>query len=184
MAVLTAIAIAATVASVGVGIIGQQKQARAAKKAAQLQQNQEKLRVQRERRSAIRQAQMKKAQAENVAFAEGAGMGSGISGGLSSLGSQLGSGLGYSSQMSALSTDIYNVRSKAATSARTFSGIKAGFDLVGSVASYGAKQGWDKGSGGSSPSYTTTGGEGAGSGSAGSGSRSPYSSFRYPGDAY
>lgn len=181
MAVLTAIAIAATVASAVVGFVGQQKQARAAKKAAQLQQNQEKLRVRRERRSAIRQAQMKKAQAQNVAFAEGAGMGSGISGGLSSLGSQLGSGLGYSSQQSALSTDIFNVRSKAASSASTFSAIQGGLGLVSSVAAYGAKQGWDKGSGGSSPSYTTTGGEGAGSGTSG---RSPYSSFRYPGDAY
>ena len=145
MAVLAAIAIAASIASSVVGIVGQQKQARAAKKAAALQQKQERLRVQRERRSAIRQAQMKKAQAQNVAFAEGAGMGSGITGGLSSLGSQLGSGLGYSSQQSSLSTDIFNVRSKAASSASTFSAIQGGFDLVGSVASYGAKQGWDSG---------------------------------------
>ena len=124
---------------------------------------------------------MKKAQAQNIAFAEGAGMGSGITGGLSSLGSQLGSGLGYSSQQSALSTDIFNVRSKAAADGSRFSAIQAGFDLVGSAASYGAKQGWGQGSSGSSPSYTTTGGEGAGSGTSG---RSPYSSFRYPGDAY
>jgi len=184
MAVLAAIAIAASVASAAVGFIGQQKQARAAKKAAALQQKQERLRVQRERRSAIRQAQMKKAQAENIAFAGGAGMGSGITGGLSSLGSQLGSGLGYSSQQSSLSTDIFNVRAKAASSANTFGAIQGGLGLVSNIAAYGAKQGWDKPSGGSSPSYTTTGGEGAGSGSAGYGSRYSYSDFRYPGNAY
>lgn len=184
MAVLTAIAIAASVASSVVGFIGQQKQAKAAKKAARLQQEQERLRVRRERRGAIRQAQMKKAQAQNIAFAEGAGMGSGISGGLSSLGSQLGSGLGYSSQQSSLSTDIFNVRAKAASSASMFGAIQGGLGLVSSVASYGAKKGWDKPSGGSSPSYTTTGGEGAGSGSAGSGSRYSYSDFGYPGNAY
>ena len=152
-------------------------------KVSALQQKQERLRVQQERRGAIRQAQIKRATAENVAFGEGAGIGSGISGGLSSLGSQLGSSLGYSTQGSSLSTDIFNVQRKAASSASTLSAIQGGLGIVSSVAGYGAKKGWDSG-GGTSPSYTTTGGEGAGSGSAGSGSRYSYSDFRYPGNAY
>ena len=179
MAVLAAIAIAATVASTALGVYSDLKQAKAAKKVSRLRQQQERLRVRRERRGAIRQAQIKRAMAENVAFAEGAGIGSGISGGLSSLGSQLGSGLGYSTQGSNLSNDIFSTQRKAISSAAKFGAIQSGLGMVSSAASYGAKAGW--GQGGTSPSYTTTGGEGAGSGSAGGGYTSD---FRYPGNAY
>lgn len=85
----------------------------AQKKAADSAQKQQDLNTRRSNRMAIREAQIKRAQAQNAAALSGAGGGSGIAGGVSSLSSQLGSGLGFSTQMSALSADITKYQSKA-----------------------------------------------------------------------
>lgn len=85
----------------------------ASQKAAKANERQQNLATSRQNRSAIREAQIKRAQALNTASQVGAGTGSGISGGVGSLSSQLGSGLGFSSQMSALSTQITKYQKQA-----------------------------------------------------------------------
>ncbi len=85
----------------------------ASQKAAKANERQQNLATSRQNRSAIREAQIKRAQALNTAAQVGAGTGSGISGGVGSLSSQLGSGLGFSSQMSALSTQITKYQKQA-----------------------------------------------------------------------
>lgn len=87
----------------------------AQRKAANTQERQQALATQRSARSAIREAQIKRASAQASAAALGATGGSAVEGGLSSLGSQLGSGLGFSSQMSSLSGDITNYSARAET---------------------------------------------------------------------
>lgn len=97
-ALLVLSAVATTVGTVA--SINQQK------KAASAQRQQQQLAAQRSQRQAIREAQLRRAQAQAVAQGAGAIGGSGLAGGLSSLSSQVGSGLGYSTQMSGLSQDI------------------------------------------------------------------------------
>lgn len=98
------------VAAVG-GTIMQYSAQRRAAKASRKQQE---LSTQRSNRQAIREAQLRRAEALSAASSMGVLGGSAIAGGLSSLGSQLGSGLGYSSQMSSLSADIEKFQQKAA----------------------------------------------------------------------
>jgi hypothetical protein len=104
----------------------------AQRKAAKAQQKQQELSTQRSQRQAIREAQIRRAQAISAGAQLGGLGGSALEGGLSSLGSQLGSGLGFSTQMSALSADI----SKYSSLAQTFGGI-ANLGLMG-MQRYGA----------------------------------------------
>ena len=76
-------------------------------------------------RQSIREAQIRRAQTNNMAAQFGGLGGSAVEGGLSSLSSQLGSGLGYSSQQSGLSRGIARAESNAS--------------LFGSIASLTAK---------------------------------------------
>lgn len=87
----------------------------AQKKAAAASRQQQELATSRSNRQAIREAQLKRAQAIAAGAAMGGLGGSAMAGGLSSLGSQLGSGLGFSSQMSGLSADIEKFQQRAAT---------------------------------------------------------------------
>lgn len=66
---------------------------------------QEQLAVRRQRRSAIREAQIVRARQQNIAQAMGA-QGSAVSGGAASIGSELSAALGYSTQQSGLSRVI------------------------------------------------------------------------------
>lgn len=66
---------------------------------------QEQLAVRRQRRSAIREAQIVRARQQNIAQAMGA-QGSAVSGGAASIGSELSAALGYSTQQSGLSRII------------------------------------------------------------------------------
>jgi len=66
---------------------------------------QDKLAVRRQRRSAIREAQIVRARQRNIAQAMGA-QGSAVSGGAASIGSELSAALGYSTQQSGLSQII------------------------------------------------------------------------------
>ena len=66
---------------------------------------QDKLAVRRQRRSAIREAQIVRARQQNIAQAMGA-QGSAVSGGAASIGSELSAALGYSTQQSGLSQRI------------------------------------------------------------------------------
>ncbi|RTL05366.1 hypothetical protein EKK58_08170 [Candidatus Dependentiae bacterium] len=103
-------AVIGAVATVG-GTVLQYGAQRQAAKAARKQQE---LNTQRSNRQAIREAQLRRAEALAAASSMGALGGSAIAGGLGSLGSQLGSGLGFSSQMSSLSADIEKFQQKAA----------------------------------------------------------------------
>ena len=105
-----AVAVIGAVAAVGGTVMAYSAQ----KKAAKAAQRQQELSTQRSNRQAIRETQIRRAEALAAAASMGALGGSAIAGGLGSLGAQLGSGLGYSSQMSALSADIERYQSKAA----------------------------------------------------------------------
>lgn len=85
------------------------------KKASRTAQRQQELQTARERRQAIREAQIRRAQTAAAASAQGATGSSSVSGGMSSLGSQLGSGLGFSTAMSAMSSDINRYNQRAQT---------------------------------------------------------------------
>tara|TARA_R100001443_G_scaffold3451_3_gene10751 strand:+ start:14671 stop:15342 length:672 start_codon:yes stop_codon:yes gene_type:complete len=71
----------------------------------QTKSEQDKLAVRRQRRSAIREAQIVRARQRNMAQAMGA-QGSAVSGGAASIGSELSAALGYSTQQSGLSQQI------------------------------------------------------------------------------
>ncbi len=138
-----AISVISAVATVA-GTVGSYAASRKASKASK---EQNALVDRRNRMSAIREAQIKRAQALSFAAASG-GLGSSAQqGGISSLGSQLGSGLGFSSQMTGLSNQI----SSANQSANAY-GALAG---IGSTVfkRYGD---WDSFKGFLSPQPTTT----------------------------
>lgn len=94
------------------GTVAQLSQQR---KATSAQKEQQALVTRRNRRQAIRAAQIQRAQ--SVASAQGAGVlsGSGAQGGIGALSSQLGSELGFSTQGSGLSAQIASAQSKANT---------------------------------------------------------------------
>lgn len=119
------------VLSVGgtVGAISQQN------RAARLQQRQEQLNTQRNRRQAIREFQIQRAQATAGAVAAGAGGSSGMAGGIGGLSSQIGADLGFGTQMSGLSTDI----NRATRAANFYSGLSGvGQGLFGYAINQGA----------------------------------------------
>ena len=127
--ILGAITVASTAAS-----ISQSKKAQAAgERQAAAQQKQQEVAATRSRRSAFREEQIKRSQAQARAQALNAAQGSGVSGGQASLRSQLGSGLGYAGQQTALSGLISQagVQQQAAlTRADTFGSI-AGLSMQG-----------------------------------------------------
>ena len=77
-----------------------------------LEQRSQEVAVRRERRGAIREAQIRRARAISQATAAGAAGGSGLAGGMASLGSQLGSALGFSTTQGAISGEITQRREK------------------------------------------------------------------------
>jgi type II secretory pathway pseudopilin PulG len=79
---------------------------RGQKKAARAQQLQQAVATRRSRRQAVREMQIRRAQAVASAQASGTLGSSGAAGGIGSLTSQLGSEMGFSTQMSGLSADI------------------------------------------------------------------------------
>jgi hypothetical protein len=83
------------------------------KKAAAASTRQQELVAARDRRQAIREAQIRRAQGTASAQAMGVASSSLTGGGSSSIGSQLGSTLGFSSQMSGLSNNITRLSSRA-----------------------------------------------------------------------
>jgi hypothetical protein len=83
------------------------------KKAAAASNRQQELVAARDRRQAIREAQIRRAQGLASSQAMGVGGSSLTGGGSSSIGSQVGSTLGFSSQMSGLSSNITRLSSKA-----------------------------------------------------------------------
>lgn len=109
----------ALVASAVVGAVSTVASISQARKSAALQQQQSALQNRNSQRQAIREAQIRRAQATQSAVAGGANLGSGYAGGMSSLSSQLGGSLGYSSQMSGLNTQV----SMANQAAQTFSDV-------------------------------------------------------------
>lgn len=136
--ILTAIAIGASVASAGVGYVQQNRQANLQKKQATAQRKQQELQTQRERRGAIRQAQISRAQTQQTAAGSGALTGSSVAGGLGSLSSQLGSGLGYSTQQSSISGDIANFQSRINRIGQQTAGIQGILGVVQTGASLGS----------------------------------------------
>ena len=100
------------VAAVGGTIASNQAQRRA----TGAQKRQQALQVARQRRMAIREAQVKRAQARANAGAFGVGDSAGAFGGIGAVGSQLGAGLGFGTQMTGLS-DIITTQSGRANSA-------------------------------------------------------------------
>lgn len=94
------------VAGVGLalGAAGTYTSYKGQKKAAEAQAKQQALSVRRSRRQAIREAQIRRAQATAVTGAAGGLTGSGYAGGIGSLGSQLATNFGFGTQMSGLSS--------------------------------------------------------------------------------
>jgi hypothetical protein len=89
-----------------VSAVGTAKSISAQKKSTALQQRQVELQASRERRQAIREAQIRRAQGRATAEAAGVGSSSLVGGGMASIGSQLGGTLGYASQQSGLSAGV------------------------------------------------------------------------------
>jgi hypothetical protein len=104
-----------TVVAAVVGAGAAVKSAQAQNKANAAAQKQQELSYARSQKQAIRETQMRRAQATASAQSMGAMSSSGFAGGVSSLTSQLGSTLGYSSQLSGLSKEQAMYQSKAAT---------------------------------------------------------------------
>jgi len=98
-----------------VGAVTAVKSAQAQKKATEASQKQQELAYNRSQKQAIREAQIRRAQATASTQSMGALTSSGFAGGLSSLSSQVGSTLGYSSQLSGLSKEQSMYQSQAAT---------------------------------------------------------------------
>lgn len=103
----------ALVASAIAGVVGTVASVSAQKKAADLANKQQALQNRRSQRQALREAQIRRAQATSASVAGGSNFGSGLAGGLSSLSSQLGSNMGYAAQMSGLNAGISNLEQKA-----------------------------------------------------------------------
>jgi hypothetical protein len=127
--------IGATTAAVGTVASIQQgkKAARAGAAAAAVQKQQQQAQAARSRRAALREAQMKRAQALVQSQAVGGAGGSGVAGGLSSLNSQVGSGLGFASASTARSgliSDFGVQQQTALTKAQSASAI-AGLGMQG-----------------------------------------------------
>ena len=118
LAILAGVSAAATV-------VGTVQSTRAQARATELQQRQESLSNQRNRRQAIREFQINRARALAGAVGAGAGFGSGVAGGIGGLSSQLGSDLGFGSQMSGLSRGI--------TSASRQANIGSGIASLGGI---------------------------------------------------
>lgn len=112
MAAFTTIA---AVIGAGAAIAGTVQSNRAQKRAAGLQRQQQQLQSRRSQRQAVREAQLRRAQAQVQAGALGVTGGSGLAGGQASLSSQLGGSLGFAGQMSGLSQGISMQQSRAQT---------------------------------------------------------------------
>lgn len=128
-----ALPVIGAVAAVGGTVLSYNAQ----RKAANAAEKQQKVNTQRSQRQAIREAQIRRAQAISAGAQLGGLGGSALEGGVSSLGSQLGSGLGFSTQMSDLSSAISKYSSRAETfgaigqlGMTVFKGM-GGFDTMG-----------------------------------------------------
>jgi|LauGreDrversion4_2_1035121.scaffolds.fasta_scaffold216707_1 hypothetical protein len=116
----------ATVASTNKAVKAQKEATATNVKIAEEQRKQEELTYRRQQRSAIREAQIRRAQGTASVQAAGVASGSLPGGGIASIGSQLGSTLGFSSQMSGLSsniTDLGIASANATQRANTFGSI-------------------------------------------------------------
>ena len=103
--------VGAAVVGAGAAVVSARNQ----QKASESAQKQQELSYARSQKQAIREAQIRRAQATASVQSMGALSSSGFAGGVSSLTSQLGSTLGYSSQLSGLSKEQAMYQSKAAT---------------------------------------------------------------------
>lgn len=121
-------------AGAAASIYGTVQAGKAQKKAAAAQQQQQEVSTRRDRMQAIREMQIKRAQAISSAQGAGALDSSGATGGIGSMSSQLGSNLGFSTQMSALSANI----SRYTQQANKYSSIAG---LGGQL--FSAMGGWD-----------------------------------------
>ena len=105
----TALQVVGTVSSVR----SQNRAYKAQVEAQEAEQQQQEVTNLYQRRQAIRQAQIARADALSGAYGSGAGGSSGSMGGIGSLGSQLGSILGTGSQLTSLSRDIFSANQRA-----------------------------------------------------------------------
>lgn len=106
---LIATAVAGTAATVA-STVQSNKASRAASAASAAQQRQAQVQATRERRSAIRQNILARAQLSNRATIAGVSDSSGYAGGLGSAASQFGANLGFSGQMSGLTNQIFSLQ--------------------------------------------------------------------------
>ena len=123
------------VISGGIGLIGTMSQIKEQKRQASAQRQQQQVQARRSQRQAVREAQIRRAQAQAQAGALGVTGGSALGGGLSSLSSQLGSNIGTAGQLSGLSNRISMAGQSAAT-AGAIAGL--GSSVFSSVGGFGA----------------------------------------------
>ena len=94
-------------------VVGTVASISAQNRAANAQEKQQELASRRSRRQAIREMQIRRAQAIQSSIGTGSAFGSGFSGGIGALSSQLGSEMGYASQQSALSGVVTDASRRA-----------------------------------------------------------------------
>lgn len=124
-----------------VSVAGTAKSLSLQKKAAAASTRQQELVAARDRRQAIREAQIRRAQGMSSAQAMGVAGSSVSGGGAASIGSQLGSTLGFSSQMSGLSANITRLSSQASMYGDIAGLAAGGFNALDGWAQLGKKFG-------------------------------------------
>ena len=115
-----------------VGFIGQQKQAKAAKKAEALRERQMNLEAARKKRELIREGVMARSQAKTTAESQGAGAGSGLSGGLAQITGQQGRNVQANNQDQQIGSGIFAANRQYAAGG-TLASIGSGISSLGSI---------------------------------------------------
>lgn len=112
--IIAGVGIAASVAGTAVSYMGQRSAVKASERAEAIRKRQMDLEAQRERRSAVRQSILARAQTLTAGTQMGAGAGSGVAGGLGSLSSQLAGNIRNINQGQQLGTQMFGANADMA----------------------------------------------------------------------
>lgn len=130
--IIGAVSAIAGVVGTAVSVVGAIQQNKAAKKAEALRERQMNLEAQRERRTAIRQAQVAQATAISNASAQGGTGGSGIAGGLGQISNQMNQNITATNQNQEIGAGIFQAN-RQISSAQTLQSIGSGITGFGNA---------------------------------------------------
>lgn len=130
--IIGAVSAIAGVVGTAVSVVGAMQQNKAAKKAEALRERQMNLEAQRERRTAIRQAQVAQATAISNAANQGGTGGSGIAGGLSQISNQMNQNITATNQNQEIGAGIFQAN-RQISSAQTLQSIGSGITGFGNA---------------------------------------------------